>query len=93
MDEWDRAAWIAAHIPRFGGEPKTFEDFQPLRKLRRTASARSNLAAFTSAAQALRGKLPASLTNAEIEQRWREFVKRTDRTDPTDRSDQRQGQR
>jgi len=71
MEQWDRYAWICAHIPRFSKESKTFDDLQPLRKRKKNA----NLLALDSALKKHRDHLPETVTQEEFDAGWERFIK------------------
>ena len=67
LDEWDRIAWLCFYMPRFSRKSYVPDDFHPLR----AGDKKMNLGAFTHWVKEMHDYLPATMSNEEIESRWK----------------------
>jgi hypothetical protein len=71
MEEWDRIAWLCAHIPRFGSARKTLDDFHPIRGRNKTV----NMGQLLAWGEEQKQRLPKYESEEDIERRWQAYLK------------------
>lgn len=70
MDEWDRAAWLCLHMPRFSKKRYSLSDFQPFRRAEKKTSMKKLDKIVAS------GLLPDKLSNEEAEKVLEKYMKK-----------------